>query len=387
MKIGHVIQSGSLAEGGPTASTFAMCNALGWAGCECAIVCQKKDTEVQTGLDDQITIRLAHIGRNPFNRREGIRTLREFINEVNIVHLHGLWDPLPCAAANIARRVGKPYIVSLHGMLLERSIAHHRLRKQLFLAVAGNSVLRNATALHFTTQTEMEQADPLLPAEPERAVIPLTIDRSLFVDDKSANRWRESFPLLPETWPRLLFLSRIHPVKNLPSLLGALPQLVREFPGLHLVVAGGGEASYVRRMHELAGMLLKEKRVIFVGPVSGAAKACLIRSSTIMTIPSFHENFGMAIAEGLACGVPALVTPGLGIGEEILAEGAGFSCGEDENSVSASLLGALGNRERLELAGMNGRRWAQRELEASVVAKKFLAVYESALASGGGKPM
>jgi glycosyltransferase involved in cell wall biosynthesis len=275
--------------------------------------------------------------------------------------------------------MGKPYIVSLHGMLLERSIAHHRLRKRLFLSLAGNGVLRGAAALHFTTQAEFEQAAPYLPAGPEKAVIPLTIENALLRDSPGPNRWREYFPAIPDTWPRLLFLSRIHPVKNLPSLLGALPQLLREFPGLHLVVAGSGEASYVRRMHELAGALVAESRVVFVGAISGEAKAHLIRSSTIMTIPSFHENFGMAIAEGLACGVPTLVTPGLGIGAEVMSWGAGFRCGESSTAVATALSSALQSRAGLLAAGARGHDWAVTTLSAEAVAPRLADLYHGAL--------
>ncbi|EQD35365.1 glycosyltransferase, partial [mine drainage metagenome] len=86
-----------------------------------------------------------------------------------------------------------------------------------------------------------------------------------------------------------------------------------------------------------------------------------------MTIPSFHENFGMAIAEGLACGVPALVPPGLGIGAEILACGAGVPCGEDAVSISGSLSEALRDPDQLRTDGDNGRRWALETLAPGVI--------------------
>lgn len=387
LRIGHVIQSASVAVGGPTASTFALCTALSREGCACAIACQNRDSGEPSGLDGSVTVSVFDVRRNSLASRRGNKALREFVAGVDILHLHGLWDPLPCVAARIAREQRRPYLVSLHGMLLERSVAHHRLRKRLFLAVVGNRVLKGAAALHFTTQAELEQAAPLLPHRPERAVIPLTIESSLLDEPPDVNRWRQHFPELPDSWPRLLFLSRVHPVKNLPSLIAAIPTLAEEFPGVHLVVAGGGEASYVRKMRQLAASSTACSRIIFCGPVSGVAKASLICSSAIMAIPSFHENFGMAVAEGLACAVPTLVTPGLGIGAEILACGAGFPCGEDARSVAESLKSSLRRPELLRGAGEKGRRWALRMLSPSSVAGRFNRLYASVSTSRSPPPL
>jgi glycosyltransferase involved in cell wall biosynthesis len=352
-----------------------MCNALTRSGCACSIACQQRDGEEMPGLDSGVTVSVVDIRRNPLANWAGTEALSRFIQGVDVLHLHGLWDPLPNVAARLARRQGKPYVVSLHGMLLERSIAFHRLRKQLFLAALGNRILRGAAALHFTTQAELDQAEPLLPPGPERLVIPLTIESGFLDTPPDADRWRQYFPELPDTWPRLLFLSRIHPVKNLPSLIAALPPLSREFPGLHLVVAGGGDPGYVGKVRTLAESSVEANRIIFLGPVSGEAKAALVCSATVMTIPSFHENFGMAIAEGLASSVPTLVTPGLGIGAEIMACGAGIPCGESAPSITASLGTALRDPLRLRLAGENGRRWAIHTLSAGAVSRQLLRLY------------
>lgn len=375
MRVGHVIQSASHSVGGPSASTFALCNALHRSGCNCAIACGVKDSGEQPGLDSKIEISVFNIRRSPFSGRAEKDKLARFIRAADVIHLHGLWDALPYIAAGLSRKLGKPYVLSLHGMLLERSLAHHRLRKRLFLSLAGNRVLRGAAAIHFTTKAELEQATSVLPDGPERLVIPLTIESSLIDNPPNASLWTQYFPQLPNSWPRLLFLSRIHPVKNLPALLAALPPLVREFPGLHLVIAGGGDPSYVRKMEALASSSSLAKAFFFVGPISGESKAALICSSTVMAIPSFHENFGMAIAEGLACSVPTIVTPGLGIGAEILACGAGFPCGEDADSIAESLATFLRQPEWLANAGKNGRQWVLRTLSASSVAGQFNQLY------------
>ncbi len=386
MRIGHVIQSTRLKDGGTTSALMALCDSLVKSGTACTIACRGCDPPEVARLPVGVTQTVINPGRWPLQDRAGIGKLRRFIESVDVLHLHGVWDAMPTAAGLLARRMGVPYVQSLHGMLLEPCFSHHRWRKQAFLATVGRRVLGGSATIHCTTTAELRDASALLPRGPCRAVVPLAVDAKLLGAEPDRDEWKKYFPQLPDTWPRLLFLARIHRQKNPEAAIKALPSLTKKFPGLHLVMAGNGEEHYVLALQRLVQSLNLSHVVHFIGLVGGEAKAALIRSSTILAIPTFHENFGMTVAECMACGVPALVTPGLGIGEEILAEGAGFPCGEDEISVSASLLGALGDRDRLELAGMNGRRWAQRELGASIVAKKFLAVYESALASRGGKP-
>ena len=49
-------------------------------------------------------------------------------------------------------------MLSVHGMLDDWSMAQRRLKKRLFLALAGNRLLRGAAAVHCTAQAELEQA-------------------------------------------------------------------------------------------------------------------------------------------------------------------------------------------------------------------------------------
>jgi glycosyltransferase involved in cell wall biosynthesis len=264
-------------------------------------------------------------------------------------------------------------------MLLQRSLSHHRMRKRLFLATIGRRILAGAAVLHFATQAELDHAAAVLPAGPERVVVPLTVESNLMTEQTDKNQWRQYFSVLPDSWPRLLFLSRLHPVKNLPALIAAIPLLAVRFPGLHLVIAGTGDPGYVCRMKRLAEQAGVGKRTYFLGAVAGEAKLALLRSATVTTIPSLHESFGMALAESLACGVPVLVTPEMGLRQEILANGAGFASGESASSIAESLAKILCDPIGITAAGENGRRWANSNLSPSVVSRKFMEIYASAV--------
>ena len=377
MRVGHVIESSRLSDGGPSSALLALCEALADSDCHSEVACRHSDwAGVTVGRT-----RMVVLPQRLWGNRVSIRA---FAQGVDVLHLHGLWDSLPAAAGKYAAQAGIPYVVSLHGMLLRRSLAHHRLRKRLFLAAVGRKILAGAAALHFTTQAELDHAAAMLPVGPRRVVIPLTVESRLLAGLPESVQWREFFPGIPDSWPRLLFLSRIHPVKNLPALIAALPPLIKEFPGLHLVVAGSGDPGYIRRVHRLVEDASLAGHVYFLGLVGGEAKLALLRSATIIAIPSFHESFGMALAEGLACGVPVLVTPEIGLRQEILASSAGIMCDESPSSIAESLAIALRDPNRLRLAGVNGRRWAIGTLSPSVVSQKFMDVYDSAIAQRSG---
>ena len=378
MRIGHVIQSTRIKDGGTTSALMALSDSLVHAGTDCTIACSGCDPPEVARLPEGVTQTVINPGRWPLHDREGIAALHKFAESVDVLHLHGVWDAMPTAAGLLARRMGVPYIQSLHGMLLEPCFSHHRWRKQVFLRAIGGRVLGSAAAIHCTTEAELRDASPLLPAGPDRVVVPLAVEASLLNEAPDREQWRKYFTQLPDTWPRLLFLARIHRQKNPEAVLHALPALVREFPGLHLVMAGNGEERYVQGLLHLAESLGVSGQVHFVGLVGGEAKAALIGSSTILAIPTFHENFGMTVAECMACGVPALVTPGLGIGEEVLANHAGMACGEDSGSVAAALSQALRSPDRIRSMGENGRRWAKVALASERVAAGFLAAYSSA---------
>ena len=225
MRVGHVIESSRLSDGGPSSALLALCEALADSDCHSEIACRHSDwAGVTVGRT-----RMVVLPQRLWGNRASIRA---FAQGVDVLHLHGLWDSLPAAAGKYAAQAGIPYVVSLHGMLLRRSLAHHRLRKRLFLAAVGRKILAGAAALHFTTQAELDHAAAMLPVGPRRVVIPLTVESRLLAGLPESVQWREFFPGIPDSWPRLLFLSRIHPVKNLPALIAALPPLIKEFPVL-----------------------------------------------------------------------------------------------------------------------------------------------------------
>jgi glycosyltransferase involved in cell wall biosynthesis len=118
-------------------------------------------------------------------------------------------------------------------------------------------------------------------------------------------------------------MGRLHRKKGVEMLLAALAQLEpqRRPP---IVVAGTGEDSYVAELKGQAAELGVDANICWTGHVEGTHKWSLLSGAEAMILPSHSENFGVAVAESLACGVPVLISSQVGLAEAVAAAGAGI---------------------------------------------------------------
>ena len=182
----------------------------------------------------------------------------------------------------------------------------------------------------------------------------------------------------------LLFLGRIHPVKGIDRLLHAWRSLQDLQPGWRLVVAGRGEAMHEREVRELAATL-RLQRVEFVGAVYGNEKSQAYFGANLFVLPTHSENFGMAVAEALAHGCPAVVSRGAPwAGLE--GQGCGWWVGNEVPELTAALDTAMSlPAEKLAEMGCQGRAWMARDFGWDSVAQRMEAAYRWVL-DGGQAP-
>ena len=80
--------------------------------------------------------------------------------------------------------------------------------------------------------------------------------------------------------------------------------------GWRLVIAGPDEQGTLKALKAQVARLGLEESVVFPGPVYGQEKMQLLQAADVFVLPSRSENFGMGVAEALACGVPVVCTKG-----------------------------------------------------------------------------
>ncbi|HEU4420909.1 MAG TPA: glycosyltransferase family 4 protein [Pilimelia sp.] len=189
-----------------------------------------------------------------------------------------------------------------------------------------------------------------VPADRVR-VIPSGVRRELFASAEAPD------PLAGLPSPRVVFLGRLHPQKNVDVVVGAMA-LVRD-PGAHLVIAGDGP--HRDRLVRLCGRLGLRERVTFLGFVDHDRVPALLRGADVLVMPSRYEELGTAVVEAMHCGVPVVAArtggmPGLvGDGEAGLlvdpGDVAGFAAAIDRLLADPAARRRMGEQGRRRAAG------------------------------------
>jgi glycosyltransferase involved in cell wall biosynthesis len=119
-----------------------------------------------------------------------------------------------------------------------------------------------------------------------------------------------------------LFLGRIHEKKGCDLLIRAFAEISLAHSDLQLVMAGPEQQDSMH-WRELASESGIRDRVTWTGMLSGDLKWGALHAAEVFALPSHQENFGIAVIEALACGVPVLISREVNIWREIVESGAG----------------------------------------------------------------
>ena len=295
------------------------------------------------------------------------RWLWEHARSYDVVHVHALFSYATIPGCRAAAHAPVPYVLRPLGTLSEWSLGHRRWKKRPYYALLERSHLEMASAIHVTSDAEAEDVARLGYGSRAR-VIPLGVD----VDDRPISRshaGRSERPL------RLLFLSRLHEKKNVPLLLQALAASAQSAAGVELVIAGDGDAALRSRLDTLVAELDLGDRVRFVGHVDGEEKRRAFAEADCFVLPSAHENFGLAVAEALAAGLPVIVTPGVALAPNVAAAGAGLVVEPTVESLAHAIAWAADHPSAL--VEMGERAWwlARRDLSWEASCEKLEGLY------------
>jgi glycosyltransferase involved in cell wall biosynthesis len=158
--------------------------------------------------------------------------------------------------------------------------------------------------------------------------------------------------------------------KGLDVLAGAWRALAARVPGAHLLLIGGG-----RDEAELARLLDGLPRVTRVADHvhDPAALAARLAAADVYVLPSRHEGLPVALAEAMACGLPAVATRVGGV-EQLLPPAAGdIVAPEDPAALADALEGLLADEVRRRAAGNAARAAAEAGFSLEAVGRALRA--------------
>jgi len=323
-----------------------------------------EDTEAEhdRGCFGDTPVHLArHVGPAQIGFAPGLdRLLRDA--GLDMLHLHGIWTAASYHGARWARRSGRPYVISPHGMLDPWILRRSRAKKAVASILFERAGWSRATA--FVTLTEDEAADAKRTAR-ARAVVVIPNAVAPLASDKKSGAHRA-----------IAFLSRVHEKKNLPALVAGWRASAAPAAGWRLRIAGWGAEADVTA---LKTAIRDDPTIEWLGPVFGEAKARLLSDATFLALPSFSEGLPMAILEAWAAGTPTLMSACCHLPEGYAA-GAAFDCGTTPDSVAAAINRAVAlDADAWRAMGAAAAALARERFSPLVVAHQWDDLYSDLL--------
>ena len=315
-------------------------------------------------------------------RRSLPARIRALAQQHDAVIIHGIWQYHAFASWRALRGTGIPYFVYTHGMLdpwFKRTYPFKHLKKWAYWPWADYRVLGDATAVLFTTEQERllaRQSFWLYEANE------LVVGYGTSAPPPDAERQRQAFlQLFPQLRGQriLLFLSRIHPKKGVDLLIEAFAAVADVEPRLQLVIAGPDQVGWQTALQQRAAALGIAERITWPGMLSGELKWGAFRCAELFCLTSHQENFGIVVAEALACGLPVAIAEPVNISAEVAAADAGLVHADTVAGTTGVLRQwlALPAGEKQQM-GVRGQQLFRERFDFAAVARHLLPVLEAA---------
>lgn len=362
MKVIHYIPSIDRASGGTTAYMQLLAEKLGQL-VELHVVSHGSANPVELGNCQVNYISQLLSGRMKREWQALIEKIRP-----DVVHINCCWMPGCAFAQKWAQQMGVKVVLSPHGMLEPWIMArHYWTRKLPALLLYQKRAVVEADRLHATAESEKQNLMKL-GYNNRISVIANGIDVDNVEMKHSWKRNRE-----------ILFLSRVHVKKGINFLIEAVAALKNELDGYCVNIAGEGEESYVNELRQLAVRFGVEDMVKFTGGVYGDSKWELFRHADVFVLPTHSENFGIVVAEALACGTPVITTKGTPW-QELETNGCGWWTEIGTEALIAALRKFLALSDGdIERMGRNGRKLIEDKYSSRKMAEDMVRMYNEIL--------
>jgi glycosyltransferase involved in cell wall biosynthesis len=351
----------------------------------------------------------------------------------DILHTHGLWQHPSWAALAWKRRYGKPHVVSVRGMLEPWAWRHKAWKKRPVWWLWEQRNLQSASLLHATSEQEAETLRERGLTAPI-AIIPNGVEMPVGrdgLDAPTSSSIQNSKSKIRNRPRTALFLSRIHPIKGLPLLLEAWARIREQETGdrkpeeWQLRIVGPDEGGHVEELKGLCDKLglgycdasniehrtsniehrseesgdslastLTERRyraeqepdpfkiknsksnIIFSGALTGEAKETAFRDADLFILPTHSENFGIAVAEAMAHGLPVITTHGAPW-KLLESERCGWWVPVSVDGIATALDDAMRRSpEELAAMGARGRKVVEERFAWEGIARQMIECYE-----------
>lgn len=388
MNILQITSSISRSSGGVGPVVKNLVASLRRASCKVTLCCLLEDgsfDQLPSNKGFEIVAELPSKFGFPGGSRKLTKRLRKIVPDTDILQCNCLWESCLWSAAGIAKKNGKPYIVTPHGMLDPWAINNSKWKKKIAGLLFVNKYLKNAACIHALCESEYQSIRAYGLKNPV-TIIPNGIDLPEIKEDLAVP-WQEQ---IPKDKKVMLFLGRIHPKKGLENLIKAWALLKQsairsQQSGWILVIAGWDQNRHENQLKQLVKQLDRQTDVLFLGPVFDDKKKACLQNAEAFILPSFSEGLPMSVLEAWSYNLPVIMTKFCNILEGFEAKAA-IEIQPEPDSIAEELAKFIELPEsELKLLGQNGLELVKNKFSWSQIAAQMVEVYKWIL-SQGDKP-
>ena len=376
--------------GGPVSSISDLCSALVSLGLDVTVFTTNAngETTLPINIDKEIVIDGVKVFRYPVKNQKSnfffsptmVKGLREHIKEFDLVHIHSIWNFPGIPAAFYSNKFNIPYIHSARGSLImenQPGVYLNNIKKRIYFNLFLTRSFQNSAAVHYTAIQEYYQSDSKFRSISSAFVVGNGINCSDFepIYSKQDAKKQLTIENVGPTSEIITYIGRLHSRKGLDYLIKAFNLVLDERPNAHLILAGP-DYGYKDVLQKLVKDLGLETHVHFTGFVNPDKRLLLLNSSDIFALPSWRENFGISIAEAMACAIPVLVSKNVCIQNEIVEDGAGIATDLSVDQIALAILRILSDEQFKVQMGQRAYSSVRNRYDRLVVAEKMALAYE-----------
>ncbi|MBD2338944.1 glycosyltransferase [Calothrix sp. FACHB-156] len=385
MKILHVVPGLGSVYGGPSTSITNLTKSLARLDIEVDIVttnangCYQLNVPLQTWIQ-QDEYRIQYFPCLYMNDYKISMSMTNWllwhIRDYDIVNTHAIFSYSNLPAYWITKFFHIPNIIHPHGMLDAWALNYKNWKKIPYYNLIEKQALQVAKAIRVLAYSEAESIKDLGLATP-LAFIPNGIWQEDFAKLPDPEYFYQNFPQTRDK-NLILFLGRIDPKKGLDMLANAFSKIHDHFPKTHLVIAGPDNIGFLPTVNKYFVEAKCLDAVTFTGMLTDSLKTAALAAADIYVAPSYSEGFSMSVLEGMASGLPCVITKACNFPEAADAEAA-HVVNIDSDAIANALIHCLTYPEEAKLMGDRARQLVFEKYTWENIALQMKQVYTNIL--------